>query len=195
MNSLSKHLTDRMKAEWLDTIIERDGGYRCWYPLCQKPFSLSQSEDEGHLYDHLNNNRGDNRIDNVVLCCRSCNNKKVNDFDMHFLAMDKLHDNEKRHYMREKSNKKSTIRQDSEVQISKENYRICYRYVVKNVDAFGEINFKDTLHSVVYQCRQNNNTGSPQSVYNYLKIICSKESPYEITKNDDGKKVIRRKQA
>lgn len=182
-----------MKSESLDILIERDEGYRCWY--CHKSFSLSQSEEEGHLYDHLNNNRSDNRIDNFVLCCRSCNNKKPNDFDMQLLAIDKLHDNEKKHYMREKFEKKSSNRQDSEVQISKENYQICYRYVVKNVDAFREIDFKETVNSVVYQCRQNNNTGSPQSVYNYLKVICSKESPYEIAKNEEGKKVIRRKKA
>lgn len=192
---MSKHLTDRMKAEYLDILIGRDEGYRCWYPSCHKPFSLSQSEEEGHLFDHLNNNRRDNRIDNLVLCCRSCNNTKPTDFDMQLLAMDKLRDNEKKHYMREKFNKKPTNQQDSEVQISKENYQICYRYVAKNVDAFGEINFKETVNSVVYQCRQNNNTGSPQSVYNYLRVICSRESPYEITKDDDGKKVIRRKKA
>ncbi len=188
---MTKHLTDRMKAEWLDIIIQRDGGYRCWY--CHKPFSLSQSEEEGHLYDHLNDNRSDNRIDNVVLCCRRCNNKKKYDFDMQFLAKEKLDDNEKCNYMREKFDKKLRNREDSEVQISKVNYQICYRYVMKNVDAFEEIEFKETVNSVVYKCRQNNNTGSPQSVYNYLNVICSKESPYEITKNVDEKKIIRRK--
>ena len=186
---MTKNLTDRMKGEFLDILIGRDEGYSCWY--CHKPFSLSQSKEEGHLYDHLNNNRSDNRIDNLVLCCRRCNNTKPTDFDMQILASEKLRDNEKRHYMREKTNSKSP-RQDSEVQISKENYQICYRYVLKNVDAFGEIDFKETVNSVVYQCRQNNNTGSPQSVYNYLKVICSMESPYEIVK--DKVKIIRTKQ-
>lgn len=189
---MSKHLTDRQKAEWLDILIERDEGYKCWY--CKKPFSLSQNIDSEHLFDHLNNNRLDNRIDNVVLCCRGCNNKKPHDFDMQLIAIDKLHDSEKRNYMREKFEKRSSNRQDSEVQISKENYQICYRYVVKNIDAFGEIDYKETVNSVVYRCRENNNTGSSQSVYNYLAVICSKESPYEIAKNEEGKKVIRRKE-
>jgi len=188
---LSKHLTDRQKAEWLDILIERDGAYRCWY--CEAPFSLSQSENPKHLYEHLNNNRLDNRIDNVVLCCRVCNNTKPHNFDMQISAIDKLHNNEQRNYMREKFDKKSSNRQDSEVQISKENYQICYRYVIKNVDAFGEIDFKETVHSIVYKCRENNNTGSPQSVNNYLATICSKESPYEIAKNNEGKRIIRRK--
>ena len=191
MKTLSKHLTDRQKAEWLDYVIERDGGFKCFY--CDKSFSLSQRSNSEHLYDHLNNDRSDNRIDNVVLCCRSCNNKKPHDFDMQIIATEKLKDNGKRNYMRDKFIKKTQHQQDSEVQISKENYQICYRYVVKNVDAFGEIDFKETVNSVVYLCRQNNNTGSPQSVYNYLRVICSKESPYEIVK--DKVKVIRRKKA
>ena len=109
---MTHNLTDRQKAEWLDIVIERDEGYSCWY--CKKPFSLSQNnfaEYSGrispHLFDHLNNNRQDNRIDNVVLCCESCNNKKPHDSDMQILATDKLHDSEKRDYMREKFTKKA----------------------------------------------------------------------------------------
>jgi hypothetical protein len=113
--------------------------------------------------------------------------------DMQLNADDKLLDNEKRNYMGEKFRRKAKNRDDSEVQISKTNYQICRRYVIKNVDSFGEIDFKKTVHSVVYQCRENNNTGSPQATYNYLNIICCNESPFEIVKNGDGKKIIRRK--
>lgn len=189
---LTKHLTDRQKAESLDILIKRDEGYCCWY--CKKPFSLSQSIKAPHLFDHLNNNRTDNRIDNVVLCCESCNRRKVDDFDMEFLAKDKLHDNEKRDYMREKFENKTRNREDSEVRISKTNYQICYLYVIKKVDQFGQIDFKKTVQTVVWRCRQNNNTGSEQSVYKYLAIMCNEEAPYEIVKID-GKKVIRKRKS
>lgn len=186
---MTRHLTDRQKAEWLNILIERDGGFKCWY--CNKEF-LSQSTNSQHLYDHLNNNLLDNRIDNVVLCCYSCNNSKPYNFDMAILATEKLHENEKRNYMREKFEKKSTNRHDSEVRISKTNYQICSQYIIKNVDAFGEIDYKETILSIVYLCRQNDNTGSPQSVNNYLAIMCCKITPFEIVKKD-GKKIIRRK--
>ena len=186
-----KHLTDRMKSEYLNIIIERDEGFKCFY--CSEKFSLSQRGKDQYLYEHLNNNRKDNRIDNVVLACRSCNNKKPNDIDMQFIADAKLIENENLNYMREKFQRKEDNRQDSEVQISKMNYQICRRYVIKNVDSFGEIDFKNTVHSIVYQCRENNNTGSPQATYNYLNIICCNESPFEIVKNSENKRIIRRK--
>ncbi len=191
VNMGTKHLTDRMKAEYLEIIIDRDERFKCFY--CSKNFSLSQRGKDQYLYEHLNNNRKDNRIDNVVLACRSCNNKKPNDIDMQFIADAKLIENENLNYMREKFQRKEDNRQDSEVQISKTNYQICRRYVIKNVDSFGEIDFKNTVHSIVYQCRENNNTGSPQATYNYLNIICCNESPFEIVKNSENKRIIRRK--
>ncbi len=187
---MTKHLTDRQKAEWLDILILRDEGYHCWY--CKKSFSLSQSIKSPHLFDHLNDDRTDNRIDNVVLCCESCNRKKVDDFDMKFRAHDKLYDNQKRDYMREKFDNKSRNREDSEVRISKTNYQICYLYVVKKVDQFGQIDFKKTILAIVWKCRENNNTGSQQSIRNYLDTICNEEAPYEIVKID-GKKIIRKR--
>ena len=194
---MTHNLTDRQKAEWLDIVIERDEGYSCWY--CKKPFSLSQNnfaEYSGrispHLFDHLNNNRQDNRIDNVVLCCESCNNKKPHDSDMQILATDKLHDSEKRDYMREKFTKKARNSENSEVQISKTNYQICLQYVAKKVDQFGQIDFKETILNIVWKCRENNNTGSPQATRNYLNIICCISAPFEITKID-GKKIIHRR--
>jgi hypothetical protein len=186
-----KHLTDRMKAEYLNIIIERDEKFGCFY--CSKTFSLSQRGKDRYLYEHLNNNRTDNRIDNVVLSCYSCNNKKPDNIDMQFIADGKLIENEKLNYMGEKFQKKQDNRQDSEVQISKTNYQICRTYIIKNIDSFGEIDFKDTMNSIVYQCRENNNTGSQQATYNYLNILCCNESPFEIVKNSENKRIIRRK--
>ena len=75
----------------------RDGKFACWY--CEKEF-LSLSD---YLYDHLNNSRQDNRIDNLVLACSTCNNKKPHTIEMNVIAIDKLHENEVSNYMREKN--------------------------------------------------------------------------------------------
>jgi len=46
--------------------------------------------------------------------------------------------------------------------------------------------------NIVWKCRENNNTGSPQATRNYLNIICCISAPFEITKID-GKKIIHRR--
>jgi hypothetical protein len=111
---------------------------------------------------------------------------------MQILAIEKLHDNEKRDYMREKFTKKVRNSENSEVQISKTNFQICLQYVTKKVDQFGHIDFKETILAIVWKCRKNNNTGSPQSTRNYLATICCISAPFEITKID-GQKIIHRR--
>ena len=82
-----KHLTSKMKRDWFHLIEERDKGFCCFY--CRNSLSLTR-----FVYDHSNDNRKDNRIENVVHACYTCNNKKKYNFDMQLLAKQKLEDNE-----------------------------------------------------------------------------------------------------
>ena len=83
--SVTKNLSYHKKLEDLPILIQRDGGFICWY--CKKELK------DQYIYEHLNNNRQDNRIENLVLACQSCNIKKISDFDMQIQAKDKLKEN------------------------------------------------------------------------------------------------------
>jgi len=179
-----KHLTTKMKHDWFEPIEKRDGGFICFY--CKKTLSLNH-----FVHDHLNDNRADNRIENVVHACSTCNNKKGYDFDMQLTAKDKLRENEISNSMGEKISSKP--RELKELDISKENYEVAENFITKEVDHNGFILVSEAKNSISYLCRKNNGTGSPQSVSNYINTLTSKVAPFEITKNKDGKKFIQRK--
>lgn len=183
---MSKHLTPKQKADYLDLIIARDAEFACWY--CKKEF-LSLSD---YLYDHLNNNRQDNRIDNLVLACRTCNNKKPHVIEMCVLALDKLSENEISNYMREKNLSKTAKKEDTEIQISVENYTLAKLWLIKEIDSRGYVLFSEALDCISYECREKTGHGSQQSVRQYINTLTSKVAPFEIVKNDKGKKIIRR---
>jgi hypothetical protein len=172
-----------MKQEWFEPIIKRDGGFICFY--CKKTLSLTN-----FVHDHLNDNRKDNRIENIVHACFSCNNKKKNDFDMQLSAASRLQENEDGNSMRERISPKQ--RELKELDISKENYEIAEDYITREVDQNGSILVKDAKHSISYICRKTNGTGSPQAVSNYINTLTSSVAPFEIIKNEKGKKIIQR---
>jgi len=184
---MSKHLTPKQKADWLDLIIIRDGKFACFY--CKQEF-LSLSD---YLYDHLNNNRKDNRIDNVVLACRKCNNTKPHVAEMQVIAMDKLQENEISNYMREKNLSRTAKKEDTEIQISTQNYEISKLWLIKEIDTREYILFSEALDCISFECREKTGHGSQQSVRQYVNTLTSKAAPFEIVKNDKGKKIIRRK--
>ena len=168
--------------EWLDVIISRDGRYACWY--CSKDFfSLSD-----FVFEHLNCNRADNRVDNLVLACSTCNNKKPHDIDMQLLASEKLHENEKIMYMRESNHSKTDRKTSTEISINVSNFEIAKLYLIKNVP----VDFNEALNSISYLCREKTGHGSQQSTYKYINTLTSVVAPFEIVK-ENGKKVIRRK--
>jgi hypothetical protein len=179
-----QHLTSKMKQDWFEYIIKRDRGFRCFY--CKKTLSLTN-----FVHEHLNDNRKDNRIENIVHACSTCNNKKKHDFDMQLAAKDKLIENEIGNSMRERISLKP--RELKELDISKQNYEIAEDYITKYVDLNGPILVKEAKNSISYLCRKTNGTGSPQAVSNYINTMTSSEAPFEIIKNEEEQKIIQRK--
>ena len=65
---MTLHLTAKQKHEWLPILVAWYEGLYCFY--CKKGLDLHTI-----IFDHLNNKRRDNRIENIVPSCHSCNNK------------------------------------------------------------------------------------------------------------------------
>jgi len=178
------HLTSKMKHDWFNLINERDRGFYCFY--CKKTLSLTH-----FVHDHLNDNRKDNRIENIVHACSTCNNKKKYDFDMQLLAKQKLEESEIGNSMREKISSKP--REMKELDVSIENYEIAEEFITKEIDVNGHILVKEAKSSIAYVCRKTNGTGSPQAVTNYISTLTSKVAPFEIVKNEEDEKIIRKR--
>lgn len=187
---MKKQLTQNDKIKVFEQLVERDGGFRCFY--CKKSF-----DEKTSILEHLNNNRNDNRLDNLVLSCQSCNIKKIDVTTLQDLAYEKLEMNENKIFVREKDLKKIASEKSQEgskeIDINIKNSDITKKFISDRVDLGGFVEFKDALDSCVYFCKTITGHGSHQSVRNYIAALTSSVSPFEIIKNEHKKKIIVRR--
>ncbi|PBO85599.1 MAG: hypothetical protein COA77_03200 [Thaumarchaeota archaeon] len=177
-------LTAKKKAIYLQIIIRRDGGFQCFY--CRKTLSTTH-----WVYEHLNGNSDDSFVDNVVLAHQSCNLKKLNDFDMQFLAIQKLELNQKSNLSCERESLEvESPTMSPEMDISKKNFELTKRYLQEIINTDGSIEVKDTIDSSSMHCINKTGHGSPVAVRRYIDMLCSRECLFMITKNDDGERIL-----
>ncbi len=184
---MGKQLSYPQKRMYLELLIERDGGYRCFY--CKKEFGK-----ERPIFEHLNSDPRDNRPENLVLSCQSCNIKKIDDIELSRIADDKLEQNVREIYVRDNDLNKILSKNSSKTELTKEidintkNVDVVEKYIEEQVQSLGCVEFKDILNSCVYICRKSTGHGSQQSVRNYISTLTSSVGPYEIFK--EGKKSL-----
>ena len=179
---MNKNLSDGLKKKYFSILIERDGGFNCFY--CDIILDYNS-----FIYDHLNNDRSDNRIENIVLACQSCNNKKPSDKIMQDRAIQKLKQNEESNFMREKMCE-NLGEASAEIEINTKNFDIVEEYLTSEVNLWGTIDYSSALNSCVYVCRQKTGHGSQQSVRNYISSLTSVVAPFVVVRDENKKKVI-----
>ena len=182
---MAKHLSQKKKLEILPFLIERDGGYFCFY--CEKPLSI-----ETQVYEHLNSKPQDNRPENLVLACQSCNVKKANDFDLMILGEEKLRENELKHFVQKNQfhEVQNTREASTEIDINQSNFEITEQYIRERLVAEESLEYTKTINNCACICRNKTGYGSQQSVRNYIDILTCEEGPFMISRNDEGKKII-----
>ena len=182
---MAKHLSQKKKLEILPFLIERDDGFLCFY--CKKPLSI-----ETQVYEHLNSNPQDNRIENIVLSCQSCNVKKEKDFDLRILAGEKLRENESKHFVQKNTfhEVQNTQEVSTEIAINQSNFEITKQYLFEKLAVEDSVEYTKTINSCAYNCKEKTRYGSQQSVRNYIDILTCEEAPLMISKNDEKKKII-----
>ena len=182
-----KHLSISLKQKYLPLIIKRDGENCLYYE--------KKLNHRTHIYEHLNDNRDDNRIENIVLACQSCNNKKPYDSEMKKLALEKLKVNEKSNFMRERNleDEINSHEASTEIEINVSNFDITEQYISDVVNCDGYIGYSDALNSCVALCKEKIGHGSQQSVRNYLAALTSTLGCFEITRDENRKKIILRR--
>ncbi len=178
-------LTKRIQTILLPFIVQRDGGFICWY--CKLPLFFFK-----YIFEHLNDNREENRIENLVLACESCNNKKPYDPDMKQRAMQKISQNETCSYLRERKFliDELTKEASAEIEINVSNTEITKQYITEKVECDGFILLSEALYCAVYLCREKTGHGSPQSVREYIKILTCEVALFKIVRDQSNRKII-----
>lgn len=179
---MSKHIPSGKKREYLESLIERDGGFLCWY--CKNKLKLNNC-----VFEHLNNDRRDNRLENLVLACQSCNIKKSNDIDLRIKAEDKLRENEDKNFVREKKLEEKH-NPTTEIDINTSNYEITKQYLTEVINTDDSILFSNALNSCTFLCKDKTGHGSQQAIRNYIAMLTSDVGPFMIIRDSKNKKVI-----
>ncbi len=166
-------------------LIARDGGFRCFY--CKKELKINE-----YVYEHLNGNRNDNRPENIVLSCQSCNIKKIDSFDLQIMAQDKLKENESKNFVRERNYLEvhGSQHASTEIDINVSNSDITEQYITEKVNTDRLIPCSEALNCCAYLCRKKTGHGSLQAVRNYIALLTSEVGPFMIVKDQNGKKII-----
>jgi hypothetical protein len=184
---LTKNLTPGQKKKWFSEICERDNGFKCYY--CQTNLELNH-----YVFDHLNCKREDNRIDNLVLACQSCNIKRITDGALYEKGFEKLKENEDRLFVRENvSDERLEPVISKEIDINTKNSEITESFLENTLKDSAFVLFSEALDACVYLCKKQTSHGSHQSVRNYLAALTSIVGPFEIVRNDKNKKIIRKR--
>ena len=183
--SITKHLTKRLKIKNLSILPIRDHGFRCFY--CNKDLDLKSC-----IHEHLNNDPHDNRIENIVLACQSCNNKKPYDSSMQEKAIQKLKQNQASNFMRERKISKEDLTQEAskEIDINVSNYEIVEQDISERIKTDGYVVYKETVNSCTYLCKEKTQHGSQQCVRNYIAALTSEVGSFEIIRDNNKKKII-----
>ena len=182
-----KLLTAQKKLDLLPLLIEQQGGFFCLY--CKQPFPSYKDL----IYEHLNNNRQENRMENLALAHQACNIKKNTFIDYQIIANEQLQKNESRLYLRERKSGslESGLENTTEIDINVTNNEIVEQFIRQRIGTDGSIPFKEALDSCVYLCRNRTNHGSQQAVRNYLDTLTSPVAPFmKITDEQTKKKLI-----
>lgn len=177
------NLTAKKKAVYLPTIINRDGGFKCFY--CRKDLTGTI-----WVYEHLDNNPNHSDVENIVLAHQSCNLKKKENYDMHILALEKLSSNRQSNLSCERESVElegPTL--SPEMDSNMQNFGITEQYLNEIVLTDGSLEVKDVINSSAMICKKKTGHGSTVATRRYVDMLCSREGPFMIV-NKDGKRLI-----
>ena len=181
---MNKQLSATKKIEYLPLLYNKQKG-KCLY--CKQTFESFHDA----VIDHLNDNRRDNRFENLGLAHQSCNIKKSTYLEYKMIAIEQLKQNEDQ-VLSERNNleDKSTLDASNEIGINMTNNEITDQFLMEKINTDGSILFSEALDSLVYLCQKKTSHGSHQAIRGYLKALTSPIGPYMIIKDEKTKKKL-----
>ncbi|MSV26698.1 MAG: HNH endonuclease [Nitrosarchaeum sp.] len=180
---MGRTLTTAKKLKLLPLLIERDG-FLCFY--CKIKF-----KGNDYIYEHLNNNRADNRPENIVLAHQKCNIKKIENVGYILEAQWKLKENEETLFLGENS-VRTDVGVPTEITISRECYGITNERITEIIKTHGKYEFKEALYDCIFQCREKTGNGSEQAIRRHILTLTASVANFEIIKKDKKKWIVKR---
>ncbi len=181
---MQKLLTEFQKIAIRDFSIQRDS-LNCIY--CPNKIDPNDCD-----IDHLDNNPKNNEKWNLVLCHHKCNCEKRNNTDFDLIAQEKIKLNQSQIFI-PKLEDNSPIEASTEIQININSRLIAERYITEQIQIQSSLLYQDVLNSITFLCNKKTGHGSQQSTRNYIDSLTCSISPFMIIKNDEGKKIIVRR--
>jgi len=181
---MTKTLTTALKQKDLPILIQRDG-FVCLY--CSDPLGRD------YIFDHLDDNRFHNDIENLALAHQSCNIKKASNYDLKIIAQEKIKQNEEMP-VKFIEDRTATENLPSEIEINKTLYNFTKKYIYERVNTDGSIPYADALNETVYLCQEKFGHGSEQTIRRYINQLTCGVAEFQIIKDDkDQKQIVKRK--
>ena len=178
---MTRSLTQSLKQKYLPILIKRDHGFICLY--CKEPLTGE------YIFEHLNGNRHDNRIENIVTSHQKCNIEKIESMEYQLMADEKLLQNEELglHYLEDGTAHEEN---SSEIEINKILYNFTKQYITEKIALEGKYSFDDAISELPYLCQERFGHGSEATIRRYLKQLTCKASEWQVIKDDKNKKWI-----
>ena len=178
---MTKSLTQAQKQKYLPMLIKRDDGFQCFY--CKAVLKSN------YVFDHLNGNRLDNRIENFVLSHQKCNIDKIENVEYQLIADEKLAQNEEMglHYLEDGTAHENN---SSEIEINKALYNFTKQHITEKIALEGKYSFNDAIAELPYLSQERFRHGSEMSIRRYIKQLTCKSSEWQVIKDDKNKKWI-----
>ena len=197
---VAKKLSTYLKKLY-NPIIEQRDGPNCFY--CGNPFQhrlldiITLSEDTNkRVFDHLNDDEEDNRVENLVHAHDLCNQRKIHHQDWIRKAKQKLRDNERSSII-----PVSHANTDKETATETDTNAIFCEIVLKDLANYllpkangealrNEIPLKEFLDLVSGKGHKICGHASQNTMRRIVDMFCTTEFPYIKEKNRDTKKTI-----
>ena len=177
-------LTQSMKHKLLPILIKLQNGFNCYQ--CK-----NYLHGDDYNFEHLNDNRFDNRIENLALVCHSCNIKKINDIDMKLKATELLKKNEERGIIPSEDND-GLEPKSNEIEINRTVRPFCKQYLEERVYTDGKISFNDALPELTYLSQEKFGCGAEGTIRKYLSDLTCKVAPFMIIKEGKERFIVKR---
>jgi len=177
-------LTETQKILKRDFLSQRDG-LNCLY--CK-----SQIDPNDCDIDHLDNNPRNNENWNLVLSHHKCNCEKRNNTDFDLIAQEKIKLNQSQIFIPQLEDN-SPLEASTEIQININSRKIAERFITEQIQIKSSLLYQDVLNSITFLCNEKTGHGSQQSTRNYIDSLTCSVAPFMISKNDEGKKIIKRR--
>jgi len=184
------YLRPKQKQGYLPRLIELQGGFRCFY--CHEELG---TDDRVWIYEHLDDDRQHNDIENIRIAHQSCNVAKQNNIEYRLMAQKELEIvSEKCLRERKCEDKEGKEGYSSEIAIHIQGTNYSKQFITEHITTDGDIDYTDALWAIVNDLNEKYGHGSEQAVRRYLNALCSITGKFMIIRNDKGRRVIVRRE-